>query len=410
MNNIVHKLSPMLTGAELQQALAVQPAYNPDIRNASTAERLIALNDIYDVYFPFSMSAEIYSKLYLALIRSMQKKTGRLAVMQRNLNSRIARGQSYTGIVGGSDSFTIIGRSGIGKSTAISRAIDLIGGNRLIEMEQPFSKIIPILVVQTPWDCSVKNLLLAILRTIDDILATHYYQDASKYRATTDTLIGLVSNACLNHVGVLVADEIQNCANSKNGTVLIGSLTQLINNSGISICMVGTPESAPFFEQDYKLARRSLGLNYSEMPLNQDFVDFVTLLYRYQYVSGTMELTDTVIQWLYDHTGGILANLVTLLHDAQEVVILDNATESVTLDLLNRVYKERMGLLHSHIELDQVRAGSALKPKNKPMPKVSAPVNLEKGLFTKLAAEAKAKDTDIVSLLKMHIPVIEVAV
>jgi len=58
-------------------------------------------------------------------------------------------------------------------------------------------------------------------------------------------------------------DEIQNVANSKNGKSLIGSLTQLINNSGISICMVGTLESTKFFESAMQLARRSVGLQYT---------------------------------------------------------------------------------------------------------------------------------------------------
>lgn len=42
----------------------------------------------------------------------------------------------------------------------------------------------------------------------------------------------------------------------------LGVLTQLINNRGILICTVGTPESAVFFLQAMQLARRSLGLQY----------------------------------------------------------------------------------------------------------------------------------------------------
>ena len=45
----------------------------------------------------------------------------------------------------------------------------------------------------------------------------------------------------MNHVGILIVDEIQNVCKSKNGKNLVGMLTQLINNSGISIAMVCTP-------------------------------------------------------------------------------------------------------------------------------------------------------------------------
>ena len=164
-------------------------------------------------------------------------------------SNHFGRGQSYFGICT-SDSYTLTGASGIGKSTAISRALELCHGNSIITLTSPYCKILPILVVQCPWDSSIKGLFLSILKAIDEALDTTYYPNAAKTRVTTDLLIGMVSNALLNGVGLLVVDEIQNVVNSRNGTALIGSLIQLINSSGVSICMVGTPECIPFFEQD----------------------------------------------------------------------------------------------------------------------------------------------------------------
>ena len=81
MTDILKLIPPMLTGAELHQALAVNPEYDPAIRYASAAERLMGLNTLYEVYFPFSMiSSTIYSKMVLSMIRGLQKKTGKLAV------------------------------------------------------------------------------------------------------------------------------------------------------------------------------------------------------------------------------------------------------------------------------------------------------------------------------------------
>lgn len=404
MNTILKSIPPMITGGELRQALAVAPEYDTNICYASAAERLIALNNLYEIYYPFEMSTQIYSKLYLALIRSLQKKTTKFAVQQRSQNYKASHGQSYSGIVGGSDSFTIIGRSGIGKSTAISRAISLVGGHKIIETESPYSKIIPVLVVQCPWDSSIKGLFLSILRTIDETLETRYYQDAIRTHATTDLLIGTVSNACLNHIGLLIVDEVQNVVNSKNGKNLVGSLTQLINNSGVSIAMVGTPESAPFFEQDYKLARRSLGLSINEIPFDSDFAGFVTTLYRYKYVSGEMILTDGIIQWLYEHSGGITSNV--LIHDAQEIAILDGS-EMVTLDTLNVAYRQRLGLLHSHIDISRKQI-AAKKAVEVDLPEKNDFTIFEKGLLAKLLTEAKEKELSFISLLKERLPVTEV--
>ena len=75
-------LPPMLSGEELQKAMAFYPVYNPAVREKNAAERLIALSSLYDLYLPNSMSAEIYTKLYLATLRSLQKKQTKLSTLQ----------------------------------------------------------------------------------------------------------------------------------------------------------------------------------------------------------------------------------------------------------------------------------------------------------------------------------------
>ena len=151
-------------------ALSVFPEYDETICNENEAVRLMALSELYKIYVPSQMSLEIYSKLYLALLRSLQKKGTRLAVMQHNENHKAILNQEYRGIIGGSDSFTVVGASGIGKSSAISRAIALISESRIIEIDKPYTKIILCVVVQTPFDSSVKGLLLEILRKVDEEL------------------------------------------------------------------------------------------------------------------------------------------------------------------------------------------------------------------------------------------------
>lgn len=284
MIDFTTKLPEMKSGNELISALSIIPEYNETICQQNQAARLMALSDLYQIYIPSQMSLEIYSKLYLALLRSMQKKGSQMAIKQRYENYKAIQQQSYSGILGGSDSFTIIGTSGIGKSSAISRAISLITENRIIETDKPYTKIIPCLIVQCPFDSSVKGLLLEILRKVDEELGTDHYIHAVKSRAsTTDMLIGAVSSIALNNIGMLVVDEIQNVVNSKNGKSLIGALTQLINNSGISICMVGTPESTVFFEQAMQLARRSVGLQYTIMKYDEYFQSFCKIIFKYQF-------------------------------------------------------------------------------------------------------------------------------
>ena len=413
LSNIIYILPTMKSGDDLFSALEVLPKYDEAIREAEVPVRLMALSDLYRIYVPSNMSLEIYSKMYLALLRSLQKKGTKLAVQQKNQNHKAVLQQEYSGIMGGSDSFTIIGSSGIGKSSAISRAITLITENRVIEVENPYTKIIPCICVQCPFDSSVKGLLLEILRKVDETIDSKYYQNALRARTTTDMLIGSVSQVALNHIGLLVVDEIQNVCNSKNGKSLVGMLTQLINNSGISICMVGTPESAVFFEQAVQLARRSLGLRYDVMEYGTDFRRFCEIVFSYQYVKQKTEITDGIMEWLYEHTSGNISVVVSLIHDAQEIAIL-NGKEVLNLESLNEAYQKRLSMLHGFIHIEQKKQTSKTKRKESVTVTDVRTSAEEKHsgdfMIAGLVDNAKAENGDIVQLLKEHMPVVEVAV
>ncbi len=403
MNDIIKQLAPMLSGKELYEALKILPEYDEDICNKDKATRLMALSDLYNIYLPPDMSTEIYSKLYLALLRSLHKKTGITYTKQQNENHKRIMQREYNSIIGGSDSFTIIGTSGVGKSTAINRAVELMSINGIIETKNPYTKIVPCLVVQCPFDSSVKSLLLEILRKVDIVIGSDYYNKASRNRATTDILIGSVSQVALNHIGLLIVDEIQNIVEGKNGRNLVGALTQLVNNSGISIGMVGTPKCQDFFETEMQLARRSLGLQYTQLEYNQYFYDVCSTLFSYQYVIKRTAVTDDIIYWLYEKSGGIISVVVSLIHDAQEVAIL-NDTEVLNISTLNEAYNKRLAMLHTYIKPAKTTKYNA---SNKAKFDIVSNANHTCDNLTigEIIAMAKANNSDIIKAIKEHITV-----
>lgn len=404
-NNIIKQLPDMKMGNELLEALAVLPKYDESIRTAGVTERLLALSDIYDIYVSSVMSAEIYSKLYLAMLRSLQNKTGTLAVRQRYENYNIIKHKEHRGIIGGSDSFSIIGISGIGKSTAIGRAISVATENVVIEVEEPAHKIIPCVICQCPHDCSVKAMLLDILRKVDEIIGTDYCEKSIKARATTDMLIGNVSTVALNHIGLLVIDEIENVVNHRNGDLLVAMLTQLINNAGISICMVGTPETELFFEQTAYLARRALGLRYETLAYDNSFIEFCRVVYGYQYVKNAEPFSEGVAMWLYEHSNGIPALVVSLLHDVQEMAIV-NGTETVNISVLEELYRKQYGMMRKQ------KPVKLAKPKEETLKVALLPEAMSDSDFSfgAFAERIKHSGANPVAELRKYITVLEVAI
>ena len=331
-------LNKMLTGDYLLHKMSIYPEYNYlYIKKFDPCIRLNELSKIYDIYVPTKMTIEIYVQLYLSLIKSLNKKCTMAAQKQRYCSLQ-------NGVIGGADSFTILGDSGIGKSTAINVAIKQIINSQIIEIQHPYSKVIPFLTVQCPYDSSVRSMLLEILRQIDEVFKTDNYSHAIKQRLTIDVLIGKVAQLCLNHIGVLIIDEIQNIAISKNGKMLIRSLTQLINNSGVSICMVGISECEDFFTQEMYLARRCTGLKYNKLSY-ENFKEICCVIWKYQFTTNITELNKDIIDWLYYYTDGIVAILIQLVHDSQEFCIINNI-ESLTINILDKVYEQQYLELH----------------------------------------------------------------
>lgn len=360
MTRVTEQIGPMLTGKELIDQLQILPPFTPENARKSISERLLALNDIYDLYYPGSMSQEIYTKIYLALYRSLQKKETVNEVKQANINYKNFHGMSSSSVIGGVDCLAIIGDSGIGKSRTIKRIVDVITGDNCIVLTKPYRKIIPCIQVQTPFDSSVKSLLLEILRSVDQILNTKYHEYAVRSKATVDNLISTVSQVALEHLGMIIVDEIQNCVTGKQGRNLVGCLTQLINSSGIAVVMVGTPACCEFFQSEMYLARRAQGLQYGALEYNEYFRDLCKTLYGYQYVLNHSECTDDIAYWLFEKCQGNVSVLVSLVHDAQEITILEG-TEVLNKASLQNAYDMRLSSMHLYLQPKK----KALKPVKK---------------------------------------------
>ncbi|MBQ7065289.1 MAG: ATP-binding protein [Lachnospiraceae bacterium] len=438
--NILEKIQPMLVGEQVKNKLKRQPSYEESIRTESQAVRLMELNKINSFYLPSDMSVEIYTKLYLAMVRSMQKKESKLVIQQRNINGKNMRAcangfePSFGGIIAGTDSFSVIGNSGIGKSSAISKAVQLMGGEDVIEMDNPYCKLIPVINVQCPFDCSVKSMLLAILQKIDVALGTSYYTMAVKSKANINTMLISTAQILLNHVAILCIDEIQNLIKHRAGIQLVSMMTELLNESGISIVFVGTPEVEPFFESVDYLARRTLGFHYDRCRYDTYFREFCAQLWEFQYVQKKQKISDDVIYWLYQHSAGTMSHILFLFQTAQEISIL-NGREILDMQALESAY-QRMRMLHIHIQPDMNLKKVASKKKKSDTDKrvekiiqkkekvdntapitddviIQYPVNkgsVEEWTFLDLANKAKKKQTDIVSLLYGKISITEVSV
>lgn len=418
--NITELLPPMQTGAELTKALRQLPeAPTDDFRkNATQTERLIALSDLYDIFIPNQMAEEIYTKLYISLMRSLSKKQTKLATIQANQNHISSYGGvGKLGVMGGIDVFSVTGVGGIGKSSAISRSISVITSDRVIETSEPYSRIIPVLTVQCPYDCSVKGLLFSILTGVDNLLQTNYVQRSIRTRATTDMMIAQLANTCLEHVGLLVVDEIQNVVAHKQGRTLIAAVTQLINSSGTALCLVGTPECGDFFRQAFHLARRTVGLEYGPLSYSE-FENLCESLFRYQYTSERASITPVLVGKLFEFSNGIPAVAVSLLHDAQELCICGEK-DCIDVASISAAFEHRHARLQPYIGSKVVKSPQQKTSKKNVIDRESSTEDkaenpatitpdLNPDILRDILAEKRSPEDCITSLISHGLPVVEI--
>lgn len=352
MDNLKEQLNKYLSGDELINALTVLPPYREGLTDIP--DRLTALLDIYKIYIPSKSATDIYNRLYLALLNSLEKKNTLLEVELQNDNFRAVKGLKRYGVIGGLESFRITGTAGLGKTSSVQRCAEIITDKKLIS-NNPYKEIIPVLFIECVADGSFKSLLYSILQEVDRLLNTSYFASNRHVTATVDALLAAVSNVLINHVAVLVIDEIERVANdSRKGITLINYLTQLVNQSNIAICFVGNESANRYFETKEYMSRRTIGISIRKMDYDDYYYNFVRILFNYQYTLKKVEFNAEYARLLYKLSNGIPSMLVSLFAETQRSAIL-SGKEELTPAEFETTFKDNFSTMAPYIELDKIK-------------------------------------------------------
>lgn len=400
MDKIKEQLNKYLAGDELIKTLTVLPPYREGLKEIP--DRLTALLDIYKIFIPSRSAPDIYNRMYLALLNSLEKKNSLLEVGLQNDNFRAVKGLKRYGVIGGLESFRITGTAGLGKTSSVQRCAEIITDKILIS-SNPYREIIPILFIECVADGSFKSLLYSILQAVDEMLNTTYFVSNKHVTATVDALLAAVSNVLINHVAILVIDEIERVANdSRKGITLINYLTQLVNQSNIAICFVGNESANRYFETKEYMSRRTIGISIHKMDYDDYYFNFVRTLFNYQYTLKKVEFNAEYARLLYRLSNGIPSMLVSLFAETQRNAIL-SGKEELTPAAFEATFKDNFSTMAPYIESDKIKV-----PLKKEVAEVreTKSVPIDKQYLLYRAKEQAGKDFNkFISLLKDNISV-----
>ncbi|MGB8839545.1 MAG: ATP-binding protein [Aliidongia sp.] len=221
-NPFIAGLPPLLSAPESWQALADPPIHREEERQYAPHLRAHCILRLTRYFEPLTQHLQLQEALSTTLRQGYISRNplttdyihrlqdGYDRVVQRDLTAGRHRVRSTA------TSFALIGCSGIGKSTAIERLLELYP--QIIAHEAPFSlQQIVWLKLDCPYLGSPKQLCISFFKAVDDLLGTNYLAKHGDTRISIDAMMVQMAHvANLHAVGTLIIDEIQHLRQAKS--------------------------------------------------------------------------------------------------------------------------------------------------------------------------------------------------
>lgn len=263
-----------------------------------------------------------------------------------------------TAIRSTADSISIIGISGIGKTTAIERLL-LMYPQVIKHFEydgECFTRTqIVWLKIDCPYDGSLSTLCKSFFKAIDDILGTRYLEKFGySSRITSTMLINMTKLAWRYGIGVLVIDEIQHLLNTKNDMEeMLNFFVTLTNTVGIPTVLIGTNKAQKIFKGNFRQARRAASegsIMWDRMKKeSEEWRFFLESIWEFQGLKRIAELTKKIKDVFYDECQGITAVAVNLFLLAQERALQDGK-EELTVGIIRETSKNDLHMIQPMIK------------------------------------------------------------
>lgn len=252
-----------------------------------------------------------------------------------------------------STGFSIIGTSGIGKTTAIESVLSLypqvIVHTKYNDHSFDQHQLVW-LKLDCPFDGSVKGMCINFFQAVDSVLQTNYYKKLVHSKSSVDDLLPKMAMVASSlGLGVLVMDEIQRLNEAKSGGAkkMLNFFVQLTNTIGIPVVFVGTYKGQHLVTSGLAEGRRGVSqgdviwAHYTQGP---EWEFFIESLWELQWTNVPAPLTEQIKTVMYEETQGI-TDLAVKLYMLVQWSLIGQEKEKITVGVIRRVAKESFRVL-----------------------------------------------------------------
>lgn len=338
--------------------LMIRPSYSDNDREGPSSYRQLLTQRIVRLHQPMEREVDVFGRIDRCIRWGYADRNPLSPAYAAQLAAGMSASVSHGSLnyAGGyhphTYGFSILGISGIGKSTTVESILTLYP--QVIRHTE--YRGIPLVMHQVSWlkiDCScdgfLKGLCMDFFRELDDLLGTSYSEQYNSRRATLDRMMIAMSRLCVSHnVGVLIIDEIQNLCSAQKGVPekVLNFFVTLVNTIGVPVIMIGTPKALSILQNEFQQAKRGSGQGdalWERMPNDTSWDLFCRAIWTYQYTKGHIPFTTGMKDALYEEAQGIPFLAVHIYKLVQEDAIL-SGKESFTEADLHRISSEKMRL------------------------------------------------------------------
>jgi hypothetical protein len=367
-NPLIEALPPILTAANTIEELRYEPAHDEATRLLPTELRLHLLYDALNFFKPLPVHVELEQRISRVIRAGYQGRNPLVRGFRRQMETRLQEETTRRLNHTRSQGFTLLGVSGVGKTTALEGILSLYP--QVIAHSsyqgQPFSHLQVVwLKLDCPHDGSIRGLCLNFFQAMDGLLDTGYFcYHARRGRATTDEMLPAMARVSAIHsLGVLVIDEIQHLSESRSGGAnrMLNFFVHLVNTIGMPVILVGTPKARAVLTGEFRQARRGAGqgdLVWNQMRPDVIWDLFIQSLWQYQFTHQESLLTPELNQALYDETQGIV-DLAVKVYMLAQFRAMTTGRECVTETLIRSVAADSLQLARPM--LAALRSGDLFK-------------------------------------------------
>ncbi|WP_203563843.1 ATP-binding protein [Deefgea sp. CFH1-16] len=354
-NPLIEALPPILSEENAAVAMSNFPEEPSDEERQKPKEiRLHSIDRLNRLVQPLPIYLELESVVSTVIRSGYVGRNPMSTQTWRHLYGLSAERGIATEFVSTASSFSLVGLSGIGKSTMLSSILKLypqtIRHQKYRDTEFIHTQI-TYLKLDCPHDGSLSGLCRAFFRAVDKALGQDRYTPQLKSKASVPELIQKMEQVASTYfIGALFIDELQHLNSAKTGGKenMLNFFVNMINSIGIPVAFIGTNSMVNLFSNVMRNARRASGLGQYEFeqPKEDDPIWNLLLdaIWRYQWVKQPQTLDTDLRKKLYELTQGVTDFLAKLMILSQRYAI-QTGKETLTTDLLSYIADTKMALL-----------------------------------------------------------------